>query len=262
MVEAANKSGVVFGVDYQMRASASIQKFRDFVQSGSLGEVHRVHMVYTSLRPMSYFRMGEWRGTWAGEGGGVTLNQGTHPLDVFQWIFGLPVELQSWADTYMHDIPVEDYASAMLRFENGAHGHIHLSTCEFPQTFRFEIFAEKGQIVFDGSTLRIGRFDIGVREHIDDDKNWKPSRVDWEEVELGEVGWGNHDGMFDDFVESVLNERAPLATAEDALRSLELTNAIILSSARHKPVRFPIDRAEYDALLGELVRRERGGSSD
>jgi len=257
MVDAVKNSGVVFGVDYQMRASEPTQMLRNLIRSGEMGKVHRVDMRYTSLRPEHYYRMGEWRGTWAGEGGGVTLNQGTHPIDVFQWIFGPPVELQASAQTYLHDIAVEDSASAMLRFEDGAHGYIHVSTCEYPDNFRFDIFCDKGHIIFDDSKLKIGRFDIAISEKLDDKDNWRPSNVDWEETDTGRIGWGDHDGMLDDFIGAVLDNHPPLSTAEDALRSLEITNAIILSSKKRKALRLPIDRDEYDELLADLVQQER-----
>ena len=86
---------------------------------------------------------------------------------------------------------------------------------------------------------------------------WRPSSVDWEETDTGRIGWGDHDGMLDDFIGAVLDNHPPLSTAEDALRSLEITNAIILSSKKRKPLRLPIDRDEYDELLADLVWQER-----
>jgi predicted dehydrogenase len=35
-------------------------------------------------RPQSYYDRGGWRGTWAGEGGGVLTNQCPHNLDLLQ----------------------------------------------------------------------------------------------------------------------------------------------------------------------------------
>ncbi len=262
MVDAVKSSGVVFGVDYQMRASEPVQKLRTLVLSGGMGKLHRVDMRYTSLRPEHYYKMGEWRGTWAGEGGGVTLNQGTHPIDVFQWIFGQPLELQAFAQTYMHDISTEDTAGAMLRFQGGSTGYIHVSTCEYPDSFRFDIYCDRGRIVLEDTNLRVGRFDIAISEKLDDKDNWRPSSLEWEETEVARIGWGNHDGMLDDFIEAVIQNRPPLSTAEDALHSLEITNAIILSSSKRKPVSFPIDRNEYDELLAELVRKEREAKKD
>ena len=262
MVDAVNSSGVVFGVDYQMRASEPVQNLRSLILSGSMGKLHRVDMRYTSLRPEHYYRMGDWRGTWAGEGGGVTLNQGTHPIDVFQWIFGQPIELQAFAQTCMHDIGVEDSASAMLRFQSGAGGYIHVSTCEYPDSFRFDIYCDKGRVVLEDTKLRIGRFDIAITEKLNDKDNWRPSSLEWEETETARIGWGNHDGMLDDFIQALIQNRPPLSTAEDARRSLEITNAIILSSNKRKPVTFPIDRDEYDRLLADLVRQEREEKKD
>jgi len=261
MVDAVKGSSVVFGVDYQMRASEPVQKLRNLIRSGELGKVHRVDMRYASLRPEHYYTMGEWRGTWAGEGGGVTLNQGTHPIDVFQWIFGQPVELLASAQTYLHHISTEDTASAIVRFEDGAHGYIHVSTCEYPENFRFDIYCDKARVISEDTKVRIGRFASAVSEGLNEKDNWRPAGVEWEEIETPRIGWGNHDGILDDFIAAVLEDRPPLSTVEDALRSLEITNAIILSAKKHKAVSLPIDRDEYDELLADLVQQEREGKS-
>ena len=51
--------------------------------------------------------------------------------------------------------------------------------------------------------------------------------------------------------------REPAITGEDGLRSQEIVAAVTLSGCGNKRVDIPVDRAEYDALLSELVSARR-----
>lgn len=87
MNAAAKKSGKVFGIMYNQRTNPKFQKMREIVQSGELGELKRCIWIITNwYRTQAYYDSGMWRATWAGEGGGVLLNQCPHQLDLWQWI--------------------------------------------------------------------------------------------------------------------------------------------------------------------------------
>ena len=52
-------------------------------RAGELGEIRRVNWIITDwFRTAAYYASGGWRATWAGEGGGVLLNQCPHNLDL------------------------------------------------------------------------------------------------------------------------------------------------------------------------------------
>lgn len=85
MNETAEKTGKVFGIMFQLRTSGYHQKMRELVQSGELGPIRRTHYVITDwFRTQSYYDGGGWRATWAGEGGGVLMNQAPHNLDLWR----------------------------------------------------------------------------------------------------------------------------------------------------------------------------------
>ena len=66
------------------RTNAIFQKAREIVQSGALGELKRSVWIITNwYRTQHYYDSGAWRATWAGEGGGVLLNQAPHNLDLY-----------------------------------------------------------------------------------------------------------------------------------------------------------------------------------
>jgi hypothetical protein len=77
-----------------------------------------------------------------------------------------------------------------------------------------------------------------------------PSRKDLP-LELPDVAAG-HDAIMRNFARAILYGEALLSPGEAGLKSLELANAIILSSHRRKPVDIPISRRAFDSLMRKL----------
>ena len=90
---------------------------------------------------------GGWRATWAGEGGGVLINQCPHNLDLVQWLTGLfPSRVTAVGFVgKTHPIEVEDEISAILEYPNGGVGHFVTTTGEAPGTNRLEIAGDRGK---------------------------------------------------------------------------------------------------------------------
>jgi UDP-N-acetyl-2-amino-2-deoxyglucuronate dehydrogenase len=86
-----------------------------------------------SWRGAEYYAMNAWRGTLAGEGGGVLVNQAVHHLDLACWFLGPATEVDGWTANLNHpDIEVEDTAVAVARFASGALATIVASNSQRP----------------------------------------------------------------------------------------------------------------------------------
>src|SRR5436190_11327907 len=72
-----------------------------------------------------------------------------------------------------------------------------------------------------------------------------------EEVVLA-AGRGDHLDVHEDFAGAIRSGRAPHVPARDAIWSLELANAIVLSTHTGQAVPLPVDRDAYAALLADL----------
>ena len=80
-------------------------------------------MIVTNwYRSQSYYDSGGWRATWAGEGGGVLINQSPHQLDLWQWTTGMmPKRIRAFCSFGKYrNIEVEDDVTAYAEYENGA----------------------------------------------------------------------------------------------------------------------------------------------
>ena len=128
-------------------------------------QISRITWLVTDwFRTWSYYASGGWRATWAGEGGGVLLNQSPHYLDLLQWIFGQPVRVRGFCQFgRYHPIEVEDDVTAYLEFANGSNATFIASTGEAPGTNRLEVVAENGRVVIEPGSFRYTRNDCPQR---------------------------------------------------------------------------------------------------
>ncbi len=259
MIAAAKASGKKFGVMYQMRTEPQNLAAKKIIESGALGEIYRVNLVMGWYRSQAYYDSGGWRATWAGEGGGVLINQAPHFLDMFCWLGGLPSKITAQTRTRLHDIEVEDEAFAFMEYPNGAHGYLYASTTEVPNTQRFEICGDKGKITIDGSKLTLTTIDGGIREFTENNTEmWASPKASDSPVEISAEGeQKQHAWITQNFARAILFDEPLLAPGADGLNAVELIDGMILSSKTGQAVSVPINRAEYDALIEELKATSR-----
>lgn len=252
MVQLAAQHGCLLGVMLQMRTERVHRLARKAVEDGLLGNIIRTNLIATWYRTQGYYQSASWRGTWAGEGGGVLLNQAPHQFDLLCWLAGMPVEVTAWASTRYHNIEVEDEAFACLTYASGAHGYLYVSVNEAPTLRRLEIVGEEGKILLEGEQCYLYRVEPPIPQHLHNGDMWELPTVEPVDMEIEEMPSG-HAQVIRNFARVLRGEENRLiAPGEEALWSLELANAVLLSAKRHRPVQLPLDENEYDTLLAEL----------
>lgn len=245
------ESKQVFAAMFNQRTDLYYQKIRALIRSGELGEIRRVNWIVTNwFRTHAYYASGGWRATWAGEGGGVLLNQCPHNLDLFQWMFGLPVTLSAHC-TFgrYHDIEVEDDVTATMHFANGASGVFITSTGEAPGTNRLEITAERGKLVYENDRISYTRNEVPMGEFSRTSPDSFSSPATWDIVIPAANHGGQHNEILQNFVNAILDRTPLVAPAPEGIHSVELANAMLLSAWTAKPVTLPIDGKKYERLL-------------
>jgi len=252
--------GLVFGAMFMQRTYGHYLKIKDLIDSGELGQLVRTTWIVTDwFRTQIYYDSGGWRATWAGEGGGVLLNQCPHNLDLYQWLVGLPARVTGFAHIgKYHDIEVEDEVTAYFEHDDGMVGHFVTSTAESPGTNRLEIVGEKGKLVLEGEKLTFYRNRSSMLRFIeqatggfDKVENW-PCQVPFEHH-----GQPGHRLIIENFADAILGKKALIAPAAEGLRSVMLGNAIMLSSFLNKTVELPIDDDLYTEKLMEMIQHAR-----
>jgi len=150
MIDAAEKAGKILAVDFEFRLTPGVQRVKQQLDAGALGELRGGNMTLKILRTMDYFKAsGGWRGTKQFDGGGVMSNQCIHHIDELVYVLGSPrrVSMRTW--TQAHDIEAEDLGCAIWEYENGAVIQI-TATTNYPHNcwkHELELHGSKGALI-------------------------------------------------------------------------------------------------------------------
>ncbi|MBY0218793.1 Gfo/Idh/MocA family protein [Paenibacillus illinoisensis] len=256
MNEAAAASGKVFSMMYNQRTNPLYIKLRDLIASGELGEVRRTNWIITNwYRSQSYYDSGGWRATWAGEGGGVLINQDPHQLDLWQWTVGMmPVRMRAFCSFGKYrDIEVEDDVTAYVEYANGATGVFVTTTGEAPGTNRFEVNGDRGKIVIEDGQLTFWRlresepeFNKRFTGGFGQPECWKC------EVPITGTESG-HPGLIRNWIDAIRTGATLIAPGEEGIHGLTLSNAMLLSTWTDNWVELPIDEELFYEHLQERI---------
>ena len=252
--EAEKHPDVVFGMMFNQRTNCVYRKMRELVQSGIYGGIRRTNWIITNwYRPQAYYDSGDWRATWAGEGGGVLLNQCPHQLDLWQWICGMPKKVEAHLHYGLwHDIEVEDDVTTYVEYENGATGVFVTSTGDAHGTNRFEIQLDRARIVVENDDLSVLEYDMTEQEFSKINK--EPfGCVGANEVKIETDGQNpQHIGVINAWGGAILRGEPLVADGREGINGLTLSNAMHLSSWLGKEVSLPFDEELY---YNELMKR-------
>ncbi|MGN7759810.1 Gfo/Idh/MocA family protein [Paenibacillus sp. 22594] len=258
MNDAAAKSDRKFGIMYNQRTNPLYQKLRELIQAGELGEIRRTNWIITNwYRSQNYYDSGGWRATWAGEGGGVLLNQDPHQLDLWQWTTGMmPVRIRAFCHFGKYrKIEVEDDVTAYAEYANGATGLFITTTGEAPGTNRFEITGDNGKIVIEDGTLTFWRLRTPEPVFNTEFKGGFGAPECWKcEIPVEKGDGEQHKGILRNFTNAILFDEPLLAPGEEGIHGLTLSNAMYLSAWTDNWVELPIDSDLFHEKLMEKVQ--------
>jgi predicted dehydrogenase len=258
MLRVAQESKGLLTTVFQSRFEPVYQRAKSLLASGELGPIIRCEMVETFWRSDAYYQSSPWRATWKGEGGGVLLNQAPHVLDRYLWFCGIPKSVTGFCDAALHNIEVEDTASAVVRYEDGRHGYLHVNTTECPWLSRTVVACDRGRITIQNGSMRVERLYASIQaKTVTSDSLF--SDID---SRAGDAGGTLVDSpfellarMYENIALAIAGRQPLLITAAEAANAVELANGILLSSASGRSVNLPIDRTAYEAFIAEKIGR-------
>lgn len=254
MIAEANKHPeLTFAMMFNQRTNCVYRKIKEMVENKTIGELKRINWIITDwYRTQFYYDSGDWRATWAGEGGGVLLNQDPHQLDLLQWMFGMPVKIHAFChEAKYHDIEVEDDVTAYMEFANGATGVFVTSTGDAPGTNRLEVTGTKGKIVCDYNSISFTELEVDERTWCVTEKSgYKIPNTKQIQVETdGENP--QHIGVLNAFVKHIKEGTPLVADGREGINGLMISNAMYLSSWTKQTVDLPIDEQRFLDFLNE-----------
>jgi predicted dehydrogenase len=250
----AEARGLVVSVISQHRFDPASLVVAGAARSGAFGAISSGLASVAWYRSQAYYDSGDWRGTWALDGGGAVMNQGVHTVDLLVWALGRPVEITGSIALLAHErIEVEDTAVATVRFASGALGIIHCTTAAYPGlSARFAVYGSEGSGIVDDDRLAYfhaapdataldSAATTSGTSAADGAVDQKAGVVPPEHVVGGPPETDSflrgHTRQYDDIVDAVRAGRAPGVTVDDALLSLAVVRGLYVSATLGKTVR-------------------------
>ena len=153
ILAAARRSGKLLSVVAQNRFKTPMMKLKQVLDSGMIGRILHGQVDSYWWRGASYYDLW-WRGTWAKEGGGCTLNHAVHHIDLFQWMMGKPDEVQAVVANLNHEnSEVEDFSTTVVRYRDGRLGQLTASLVHHGEEQRFAVQGERASVAVPWKVL-------------------------------------------------------------------------------------------------------------
>ena len=179
LISEARKRNRIVQVGYNLRFNPGIRKLKEIIDSSVIGKILwariEVGQHLPDWRPSQDYRK-SYSAT-RDLGGGIVLDA-SHEIDYAIWLLGKPVEIVCMAGKVSQlEVDVEDCATLLLRFENGAQADIHLDFVQRSYSRSCKLVGEFGTAEWDYSTGQVRIFNAGKTK-------WETISCDFESNEV------------------------------------------------------------------------------
>ena len=245
LISSIKKNNIRMLVAHQRRFNSKINVTREMIRQGELGEIVVISVIGCMCKPDKYFLDGPWRKKKI-SGGPVLINM-IHEIDVLRYVYGDIERVYAEVSNRIRKFEVEDSVSVTFRFKKGALATILMSDT-VPSLWGYDynmgeipiFFKTKGEAyTFLGTKASLSVPGMNKVYYPD------PSRIGWQhplKIEHLEVE------VKDPYIEQlkhfcmvVTGEERPRTSGEDALKTLEVTMAILESGDKNKPIKLDFD---------------------
>ncbi len=202
----------------------TLMQVKGQLDQGALGEVYCFSTTNSGQMPIS---QRSWFCDRESAGGGALIDHTVHLADIMRWYLGDEVvEVYAQANHILQSdkVDVETGALLMLTFANGVFATIDASWSKplnYPTWggLTMEIVSQRGLTTLDGFRQNLNRY---VQD---------PPANDW-------LFWGSdlNQGLIDEFVAAIREERSPKVTGEDGYQALAIAMSAYESAANGRPV--------------------------
>ena len=241
IIDACARAGVTLSTIFPSRFHPSSIQLKKAIEGNRFGKLTLGDAIVKWYRTQQYYDSGNWRGTWALDGGGALMNQAIHSVDLLLWLMGPVAELTAITGLLAHErIEVEDTAVASLRFKNGALGTIEATTAAYPGYLkRIEVHGTAGSAVIEEEDIIKWDFaqpqeeDAAILESMAGKLSGGGGAAD-----PAAISYKPHAKQFADVMRAIETGSKPLIDGLEGRRSVEVITGIYESAKTGKPVKF------------------------
>lgn len=240
LIDLAIRQQLMLGVYYEMRYAPAYAWARELIQTGAIGNIVGVQIQTLIDKPLTYWESGyggrsknPWRAVKSQAGGGVVMMNTSHLLDALFFMTGLGVtSLSAETGSLTANVEVEDMASAILQFSNGALGSViagaHIKGAHHDE--RCFLFGTNGQIRLP-DPYGLEPVQIYLERPLGE---FTPNQ--WHSIPLKTVPI--HQRAIEDFARAVRLDRAAPIDAQAARQVLSVVLAIYQSAVEGRRITF------------------------
>jgi predicted dehydrogenase len=237
MVAAAAQAKVPSAGVFQHRFSFTVRHLKKLLDQGAFGRIESASLWFRCMRGEKYYKADAWRGTIAGEGGGVFINQAIHFIDLITFLLGAPLSISGNVEhRWVPDIEVEDAGQATVIYPN--HVSVSLDVANVPDIdwdSRLEIRGEKGRVVVNAEhqileTSGLNEANVAELKRLEAEESAQNDLP-------GKACYGTlHAVQFADFANAFRTGRRPHVSIADAAQTNRLILALYESSRTGTPI--------------------------
>ncbi len=238
LIESAQQNKVQLLVGHHRRFNAAINAVREMIQSGKIGNLVGVAIVWSMYKPDEYFDLA-WRKM---KGGGPILINTIHEIDNLRYMCGKISRVYAEASNAARRFEVEDSLSISIRLESGALASIFMSDAA-PSLWAYE--ATTGENPFFFHSTQDCYYILGTEAsltfpHLKKIYYQSHSKKGWQHPLTAEevnVPWVEpYEEQLKHFCRIVQAVETPRTSGEDARKTLEITLAVHKSTQTGQPV--------------------------
>lgn len=223
---------------FQHRFETHNLVLRDMLNTGKFGKLLAVNLNFCCRRTAEYYTKDAWRGTQAGEGGGILINQAIHHLDQLRFLFGEVEAVTAKTANLTHQgvIEVEDTAFFLVEFASGLNAVVMATNSSVRSwNSRLMVEGEKASLFYENEKCTSVEADTPeLAKEIENALSDEREKA----TVAGKSYYGSgHTAQLADIVDAVENKRSPFVTLEEACMSSAFILAVYESAKTGKRVK-------------------------
>jgi predicted dehydrogenase len=252
ILAAEARGGAMFSSVAQNRYRDDVVRLKAALDSGLAGDVSHVAVDSAWWRGLPYYDLW-WRGTWAEEGGGCTLNHAVHHIDLLLWLLGAPQAVTAVLTNAAHEnAEIEDLSVAVLAYQR-ALATITSSVVHHGEQQRIVVQGRDASVSLSGDVVadvtQPNGFPVpGGNPDLVEQLRDLVARQD----PLPHTG---HEGQIDDVLTALETGRRPSIDGHDGRRTIELITAIYQAGIERRTVDLPLAGEDPYYQPGTLTER-------
>lgn len=244
MIAACEKAGVNLGVVKTERFRKMTKHAKQLIDDGEIGPIRMMRTV--SAFPITLSRELFASRPWMSDpkGGGLFMGMASHNTDFLRWLTGSNAVKVFAQVTTFSDLPsTAQSVMAQIVFENGVMAHMWISTELPPPSWpssevRFQVVGRDGMIDLENFEF----LDLGKGE------KWErietPERFDYLKEPKSPIRLYPHIGVIQEFVDSILEKRAPKIGGAEGRAAVEICEACLISARTGQAVDLPLPKSK------------------